>query len=68
MSAIIIDSYLCSGCMTCVEMCPEVFVLDPLTGKAELIDPDQRITDPIRRAAAFCPEKCILLEEGGRGT
>lgn len=68
MNAIIIDSYLCNGCGTCAEMCPEVFVLDPLTGKAELLDPDQQITEAIRQAAAFCPEKCILLEEDSGGT
>ena len=64
MSAIDIDVYRCSGCATCVAMCPDVFRLNPLTGKAELIDPDQAITEAIRQAAAFCPEKCILLIEG----
>jgi len=63
MTAIIIDSYRCSGCATCCEMCPDVFLLDPLTGKAELIDPDQKVTEALRQAAAFCPEKCILLPE-----
>lgn len=61
MSDIDIDSFRCSGCGTCWEMCPDVFVLDPLTGKAQLIDPNQRVTEPIRLAAAFCPEKCILI-------
>jgi len=61
MHAIVIDSYRCSGCATCCEMCPDVFVLNPLTGKAELIDPDQEVTEAIYQAAAFCPEKCILL-------
>ncbi len=63
MSAIEIDAYRCNGCATCTAMCPKVFQLSPLTGKAELIDPDQEITEPIRQAAAFCPEKCILLVE-----
>lgn len=62
---ILIDSYRCSGCATCCEMCPDVFVLVPLTGKAELIDPAQEATEAIRQAAAFCPEKCILFIEGG---
>ena len=63
MSAIEIDTYRCNGCATCTTMCPEVFRLSPLTGKAELIDPDQEITETIRQAAAFCPEHCILLVE-----
>lgn len=62
-AAISIDTYLCSGCQTCVEMCPNVFILNELTGKAELIHPDQRVTEAIREAAAYCPEKCILIEE-----
>ena len=63
MSTILIDSYRCSGCATCTEMCPDVFVLNPLTGKAELIVPDQQVSEAIRQAAAFCPEKCLLIEE-----
>lgn len=44
-------------------MGPDVFALNPLTGKAELIDPDQEVTEAIRQAAAFCPEKCIFFSE-----
>lgn len=44
-------------------MCPDVFVLNPLTEKAELILPDQEVTESVRQAAAFCPEKCILIVE-----
>ena len=54
MGGIDIDSYLCSGCATCVVLCPEVFRLSPITGKAELIDPDQPVTDPVREASS-CP-------------
>ena len=61
MGGIDIDSYLCSGCATCVVLCHEVFRLSPITGKAELIDPDQPVTEAVREAAAYCPEHCILL-------
>ncbi|MCW5198999.1 ferredoxin, partial [Desulfobulbus sp. F3] len=37
MAAIEIDSYRCSGCGTCVEMCPEVFKMDSMMEKAELV-------------------------------
>ena len=63
MAEIIIDTYLCSGCATCIEMCPEVFRIDELTEKAELIDIAPDITDEIYQAAAFCPEKCIKITE-----
>ena len=66
MSAILIDSYRCSGCATCTTMCPDVFVLDPLTEKAELISPDQEVTESVRQAAVFCPEKCIFLVEDAK--
>ncbi|MFP7754417.1 ferredoxin [Thermodesulfobacteriota bacterium B35] len=59
MAEIIIDTYLCSGCATCVEMCPEVFRLDEVTEKAELLVLDPEISDELLQAAAFCPEKCI---------
>ncbi len=59
MRTIIIDTYLCSGCGTCVELCPEVFRLDDMTGKAALVIVDPQITDAVYEAAAYCPEKCI---------
>ena len=61
MSSILIDSYLCNGCATCTEMCPDVFAISELTGKAELLHPDQSATEAVREAAAYCPEKCILI-------
>jgi ferredoxin len=63
MAEIIIDTYLCSGCETCAEMCPEVFRMDPVTEKAELLDTTPKITDETYQAAAFCPEKCIEIIE-----
>ena len=63
MSEIIIDTYLCSGCETCVEMCPDVFRMDEVTEKAELVAVSPVITDEVFQAAAFCPEKCIEIIE-----
>ena len=63
MAEIIIDTYRCSGCETCVEMCPDVFYLDPATEKAELVNVSPELTDEIWQAAAFCPEKCIEIIE-----
>ena len=63
MAEIIIDTYLCSGCETCVEMCPEVFKMNAVTEKADLVSVDPEITDEVFRAAAFCPEKCIEIIE-----
>ena len=59
---IIIDTYLCNGCGTCIEMCPDVFRYDEANGKATLIDPDPVISKEVYQAAAYCPEKCIEIE------
>jgi len=63
MTEIIIDTYLCSGCATCVEMCPQVFRMDPVSEKAELVRVNPPVTDDVYQAAAFCPEKCIEIKE-----
>lgn len=63
MVEIIIDTYLCSGCTTCVEMCPEVFRLDEILEKAELMGTSPEISDAVYQAAAYCPEKCITIVE-----
>jgi ferredoxin len=63
MAEIIIDTYLCNGCETCAEMCPDVFRIDELTEKAALVNISPQITDAVRQAAAFCPEKCIEILE-----
>ncbi|MCI5124216.1 MAG: ferredoxin [Candidatus Electrothrix sp. AR5] len=63
MAEISIDTYQCSGCETCVEMCPDVFRMDEATEKAALVDTSPPITDAVRQAAAFCPEKCIEILE-----
>ena len=61
MSEISIDTYLCSACETCVEICPDVFRIDEVTEKAVLVLASPRITEAVQQAAAFCPEKCIEI-------
>jgi ferredoxin len=63
MAEIVIDTYRCSGCGTCAEMCPEVFRMDSMMEKAELVTVAPEITDAVYQAAAFCPEKCIKVRE-----
>lgn len=63
MTEISIDTYLCSGCATCVEICPECFCLDSLGEKAEVKDPHPELTDELYQAASYCPEKCIEISE-----
>jgi len=56
-----IDTYLCNGCGSCVEICPKVFKLDDITEKAVLIADEPEISETVRKAIAYCPEKCIEL-------
>ena len=63
MGTVLIDTYLCNGCATCVEICPAVFRLDDASGKAQLISPDPEINDAVFQAAAYCPVKCIEVRE-----
>jgi ferredoxin len=62
MAEILIDSYLCSGCGTCVALCPEVFQMDSSEEKAELVTLHPLLSDAVHQAAAFCPEKCISIK------
>ncbi|MEN8190919.1 MAG: ferredoxin [Thermodesulfobacteriota bacterium] len=57
--SISIDVYECNGCGSCVEICPEVFVMDESGEKATLIEPDAEITEKVEEAAAYCPQECI---------
>ncbi len=59
--SILIDVYECNGCGSCVEICPEVFVMDE-NEKATLRDPDAEITDKVEEAAAYCPQDCISFD------
>jgi ferredoxin len=59
--SIIIDVYECNGCGSCVEICPEVFVLDD-GEKATLVDSNAEVTEKVEEAAAYCPKKCIYFE------
>ena len=59
---IIIDGYECNGCGSCVEICPEVFVMEGDEDVPSLSDPDAEITDKVEEAAAYCPQKCISFD------
>lgn len=63
MKEVVIDTYRCNGCGTCIEMCPDVFRFDEMSGKAELVSAGPVVTDAVYQAAAYCPEKCIEILE-----
>ena len=60
---VFIDEEECIGCGSCEEICPEVFVLNEDTEKAELINPEGGPEDLIEEAIEACPVECIQWED-----
>jgi ferredoxin len=58
-----IDEDECIGCGSCEEICPEVFLLNPDTEKAEVIGTEDGSEDRIREAMENCPVSCIHWEQ-----
>ena len=57
----VIDYDACTGCGTCVEICPEVFELKD--EKAEVIAADKCNTCDCQEAADTCPSEAISFTE-----
>lgn len=58
-----VDMGGCTGCNSCVELCPSVFRHNPDTGWIEVIEADSYPEREVQEAAVICPGKCILWEE-----
>ncbi len=60
MAVPVIDADLCTGCETCVSLCPEVFEMqDEL---AIVIGPDKCDTCDCQEAIDTCPSEAITME------
>jgi len=60
---IFVDQVACSGCRSCVELCPEGFAFDEEREVAVVIDDAGLDAARLQEAASICPEACIVLEE-----
>jgi ferredoxin len=58
-----IDQDECSGCETCVELCPDVFEFDEDTQKAFVKEDYEDGEDCIQEAIESCPVECISWED-----
>jgi len=62
---VVLDQGYCTGCGSCVELCPEVFAMDELTEKAWAILLEGGDEKCIEEAMAMCPVDCISWEKEG---
>jgi ferredoxin len=63
MAKVVIDQEECTGCESCVEICPDVFGFDEDKGVAYVILPEGGPEDEVQEAVDSCPVECIHLEE-----
>lgn len=53
----------CVGCGSCVEICPQVFVLNESLEKAQVINPSGCTEEKINEVIETCPVSCIHWED-----
>ena len=60
---LVIDTDECTGCETCVELCPDVFEFNDADGVAVVLKAEGGTADCIDEAIESCPVECIYWED-----
>jgi ferredoxin len=60
---VLIGEEECIGCGSCVELCPEIFLMNQDKEKAEVIQPDGGPKECVAEAMEACPVSCIRWDE-----
>jgi len=58
-----VDEEACVGDGTCVEICPEIFVMQGDVAVAKMEEVPEELEGACREAAKSCPVDAILIEE-----
>jgi len=58
---ICVDHIRCSGCGSCVELCPGIFAWDDAGEKAVVREEGTGTGADLEAAVSICPQDCILV-------
>jgi ferredoxin len=58
-----VDEETCVGDGTCVEICPEIFVMQGDVAVAKMEEVPEELAGACKEAAESCPVEAILIEE-----
>lgn len=59
----VIDLSRCTGCESCISICPDVFRINGEMGYLEVADLPEYPEDKVEEAMSLCPADCIEWEE-----